>query len=62
MGEMAKETERCQVMKGLRPYTTGKMGEVYAKKLCGQTDYLGSNARDGLKGDKAGRKAVRRHL
>lgn len=32
--------------------------EVYVKKLCGQTDYSGSNAENGVKGDKAGRKAA----
>lgn len=30
--------------------------EVYVKKLCGQIDYSGSNAEDGVKGDKIGRK------
>lgn len=55
--ELAKEIGGCQVMKKLRPFPTGKMGQWdLCKGISGQTDYSGSDVEDELKEDKAGRK------
>lgn len=44
-------------MKKLRPFQQARwVSKIYAKELCGQTDYSGSDAEDELKEDKAGRK------
>lgn len=44
-------------MKKFRPFQQARwVNKIYAKELCGQTDYSGSDREDELKEGKAGRK------